>query len=84
MNRKHVYSILVLALLLLASLGVLTGCGKAKLSEKQLADYIPPEIQSYTMGEESVYSEVKEITIDSRETDGDYDTVYCTVKLEDE
>ena len=84
MNRRHVYSTFVLVLLLLASLGVLTGCGKAKLSEKQIADYIPPEIQSYTLGDETVYSEVKEVTIDSRETDGDYDTVYCTVKLEDE
>lgn len=84
MNKRHVYSVLGVILLLLASLGAMTGCGPAKLSDKKLVEYIPPEIRSYTIGDEEMYSEVTDLAVQSRETDRDYDIVYCDVTLEDE
>jgi len=74
----------LLSVALLISILTLNGCGKSELNEKGLMELLPVELTNYIMNETEYYSEPTELTIDSRNTDGDIEEVDCTVKLEDE
>lgn len=61
---------------------MLSGCGK--VSENDIASFIPETITSYKLGGQLYTQEIKDIKIVKRQTEGKSDFIECEINLEDE
>ena len=88
MKKKTMFFAAVCALVILRCMSFVTGCGsknsRSPLSEKQLMDILPYDLLAYTVNGEEYCSEPRELSIDLRNNDEEYDEVQCVVILEDE
>ena len=82
MRVKNIVYSFAVALLLLMLLVTLTGC--TSVTSVDYKEIIPDDVKNYTYNGEERTCTVEEVNVTKEDTEDDYKTVFCDVKLKDD